>query len=140
MRHGYNGGTLFLGVFTLLAATSPGAGDDFAMPRFTIDSGGTASTAGGDLELSGTIGQHDAGAVLSGGSFELTGGFWFGQAPCDCNQDGGINLFDFGDFEACLFGPAGGVLDPACVCFDLDLDDDVDLADLGEFQRLFSGF
>ena len=36
--------------------------------------------AGGELALSGTIGQTDA-AVLAGGGFTLQGGFWPGATP-----------------------------------------------------------
>jgi hypothetical protein len=43
----------------------------------TVDGGGyTFSTAGG-YTLSGTAGQPDA-AVLSGGGYQLAGGFWHG--------------------------------------------------------------
>lgn len=44
--------------------------------RPTADSGGTSS--GGTLQLTGTIGQPDAG-VASGGTLELFGGVWSGQ-------------------------------------------------------------
>ncbi|MDQ7014443.1 MAG: hypothetical protein Q9O74_11190 [Planctomycetota bacterium] len=42
---------------------------------YTIDAGGEMFTFGGNFELSGTIGQYDAG-TLAGGDFELAGGFW----------------------------------------------------------------
>ena len=106
--------------------------------RFTIDGGGDMFSAGGGLELSGTIGQPDAG-VLSGGGLTLAGGFWFGQSLGDCNEDGRINLFDYVELNACASGPDGGLVTPFCAWFDLDADQDVDLADVGEFQRLFSG-
>lgn len=41
----------------------------------TIDGGGGVST-GGTYQVSGTIGQPDAGGPMSGGSYSLTGGFW----------------------------------------------------------------
>jgi hypothetical protein len=41
---------------------------------WTIDSGGQTS-GGGAYQLSGTIGQPDAG-ILAGGNYTLTGGFW----------------------------------------------------------------
>jgi hypothetical protein len=41
---------------------------------FTIDGGGGTST-GGVYQISGTIGQPDAG-VMSGGNYTVTGGFW----------------------------------------------------------------
>jgi hypothetical protein len=47
----------------------------FVIDRFTIDGGGGASS-GGSFSLTGTIGQWDAGATMTGGAFALTGGFW----------------------------------------------------------------
>jgi hypothetical protein len=41
----------------------------------TIDGGGGTST-GGVYSVSGTIGQPDASATMSGGNFTLEGGFW----------------------------------------------------------------
>ena len=41
----------------------------------TIDGGGGTST-GGVYSVSGTIGQPDAGPVMTGGAFSLQGGFW----------------------------------------------------------------
>jgi hypothetical protein len=38
--------------------------------------GGGGTSTGGTYRVNGTIGQHDAGAPLTGGSFSLTGGFW----------------------------------------------------------------
>ena len=46
----------------------------YAIEWETIDGGGTIAT-GGDFDLNGTIGQHDAG-IAAGGDFELVGGFW----------------------------------------------------------------
>lgn len=106
--------------------------------RFTIDGGGSMVSTGGGFELSGTTGQTDAG-ILQGGGFTLAGGFWFEEPPCDCNSTGNVNLFDYNDFAACVSGPGGGLVDPSCACFDLDLDQDVDLLDMGEFQHLFEG-
>lgn len=53
---------------------------DDAIFRFTIDGGGDC--VGDVLELSGTIGQPDAGppTPMTGGDSELTGGFWPGMA------------------------------------------------------------
>jgi hypothetical protein len=121
-----------------LAVAAAVVGDDFDLRRSTIDGGGVMLSAGGDFELSGTIGQPDAGAA-SGGAFVLTGGFWFQQVPADCNFDGGVDLYDYATFEACMSGPDGGMLEPPCICFDLDGDGDVDLGDVGAFQRSFSG-
>jgi hypothetical protein len=111
---------------------------DYELSWHTVDGGGIMFSTGGDFELSGTIGQPDAG-VMAGGDFTLTGGFWFPIVAGDCNVDGGVNMFDYDAFEACLGGPAGGVLKPDCVCFDLDRNDTVDLLDFAAFQRGFSG-
>jgi hypothetical protein len=47
---------------------------------YTIDwykvSGGGGTSTGGTYQVSGTIGQHDAGGAMTGGSYSLTGGFW----------------------------------------------------------------
>ena len=124
-------------VMALFAAADTPA-DDFEISRSTIDGGGVMFSAGADLELSGTIGQPDAG-TMSGGDFSLTGGFWFPLAPTDCNADGGVDLLDYGDVEPCLSGPHGGLAFPDCNCFDLDNDGDVDLSDVARFQVEFTG-
>ena len=49
---------------------------DFDIDWYTIDGGGEMFSTGNSFELSGTIGQPDAGLTLTGGTFELTGGFW----------------------------------------------------------------
>lgn len=46
----------------------------FEVTRSTMDGGG-GSSGGGEFQVSGTVGQPDAG-VLSGGGYQLTGGFW----------------------------------------------------------------
>ena len=39
-------------------------------------SGGGGTSMGAAYSLSGTIGQHDAGGPMTGGSYSLTSGFW----------------------------------------------------------------
>src|SRR5450432_2959948 len=39
-------------------------------------SGGGGTSTDGVYSVSGSIGQHDAGGPMSGGSYSLTGGFW----------------------------------------------------------------
>ena len=81
-------------------------------PPPTFDRGTEMFATGADFELSGTIGQPDAGA-MSGANFELTGGFWAvaGSPPpcdaCDMDCDGEINAFDIEPFLDLLFG--GGI-------------------------------
>ena len=76
---------------------------------------------------------------MEGDGFTLTGGFWFGEPPDDCNSDGRVDLIDFDDFDECLSGPDGGLLLPECNCFDLDGDNDIDLSDVARFQAEFTG-
>jgi hypothetical protein len=109
---------------------------DYTIGHYTVDGGGAMRSAGGDYELSGTIGQPEAGQ-MTGATYALTGGFWFEQPPGDCNADGLVNLLDHGDFVPCLDGPGLTWTDPACRCFDLDRDDDIDLRDFAVFTGAF---
>jgi len=120
------------------SASVPGpSGGGFEITRSTIDGGGVMFSTGGDFELSGTIGQPDAGA-MAGGDFELTGGFWFQIPPGDCEDDGDVDLFDHALFEQCLLGPAAAV-NAGCECFDRDRSGSVDLRDAATAQAAFTG-
>ena len=50
-------------------------GQTYSVDWYKISGGGGTST-GGVYAVTGTIGQPDAGAAMSGGSYSLTGGFW----------------------------------------------------------------
>lgn len=105
---------------------------------YTIDGGGTVLSTGGAYELNGTIGQHDPGE-MAGGNFSLTGGFWYGCVPADCDCDGGVDLDDFARFQECFRGPGGGLPETDCVCFDEDASGDVDAKDFAALQTAFTG-
>jgi len=120
----------------VLALIAGLAAAQMQIARSTIDGGGVIHSVGGSFELSGTIGQADAG-TLSGGAFRLTGGFWFELAPTDCNEDGAVNLFDHSTFTECLTGPNNDLLS-GCECFDVDLSGAVDLRDFAMAQIEFS--
>jgi hypothetical protein len=63
----------FILIFSLLL---PGwASAQGTISWYKIAGGGGTST-GGPYQVSGTIGQHDAGGPMTGGSYSLTGGFW----------------------------------------------------------------
>ena len=126
-----------LAFFVAICVTLANADDSYDLSWYTVDGGGEMWSTGSDFELGGTIGQPDAGEMW-GGTFTLTGGFWFGIMPGDCDQDGDVDLGDFADFEACLEGPGGG-LGPGCGCFDFDTSGDVDLSDFAGFQEAFTG-
>jgi hypothetical protein len=53
------------------------SGGGYDLTWNTVD-GGLAPASGGDFNLSGTIGQPEAGAELTGGLYSLAGGFWNG--------------------------------------------------------------
>jgi hypothetical protein len=85
----------------LSAAAAPLAHADdgsFDLTWNTMDSGGGVSTGGG-FELAGTIGQPDAGLVMTGGGFAFTGGFWPAAGggttcPADFDGDGDVDTAD----------------------------------------------
>ncbi|MCA9279145.1 MAG: hypothetical protein H6815_14295 [Phycisphaeraceae bacterium] len=107
--------TCLLGSASLALAQSGGG---FDLTWSTIDCGGAGSnnpSTGGNFSLMGTIGQHDVG-VMSGGNFELSGGFWAGvggDQPCyaDCDGSGTLNIFDY-----ICFGNAYSTSDPYADC------------------------
>jgi hypothetical protein len=69
---------IFAATLSILMAGAASAGGDLQVDWSTTDAGGGVAT-GGDFSLSGTIAQVDADTLQpsSGGSFEVTGGFWF---------------------------------------------------------------
>jgi len=109
----------------------------FEMTRYTVDSGGVMHSTGAEFELSGTIGQPDAG-TLTGGGFQLAGGFWFELGPTDCNEDGTVDLLDHDMFTQCLTGPDAGI-PGGCECFDVDRSGVIDLRDFATAQSTHNG-
>jgi hypothetical protein len=49
----------------------------FELAWWTVDGGGGTSS-GGEYTISGTIGQPDTSPLMSGGDYEVVGGFWGG--------------------------------------------------------------
>ena len=130
---------LYLTVLLMLALASPAAlADDFDLDWWTIDGGGKMRTAGGDFELSGTIGQPDASNAMTGGDFELSGGFWPGAAEdefCfgDLDGDSDIDLADLAQLLANYGTTSGASYEDG----DLDGDGDVDLSDLAGLLAVY---
>jgi hypothetical protein len=64
-------------LFCLLASglCFPALAQQYSVDWYKIAGGGGTST-GSTYQVSGTIGQHDAGGPMSGGNYSLTGGFW----------------------------------------------------------------
>ncbi len=127
-------------LLALVVLPATGRADGFSLDWFTFDGGGAMGTTAGTFELSGTIGQLDASlAPMTGGTFELVGGFWPLPAPSpicrgDCNCDGLVNFDDINPFVAAL---SGGV--PACPdnC-DVNGDGVINFADINPFVALLS--
>lgn len=56
----------------------------------------------------------------------------------DCDEDGDVDLVDFGSFQLC-YGATGDLAAGGCLCSDFDSDSDVDLVDFASFQLAFTG-
>lgn len=59
--------------------------------------------------------------------------------PADFDQDGDVDLEDFGHLQRCFSGPGVVQSDALCLNTRLDEDEDVDQADFGIFQLCLSG-
>ncbi len=127
----------------VLACVPATSAYDLELSWFTIDGGGGASS-GGTLQLTGTIAQPDADVPLTGGTFELVGGFWPGAASepaCDgqrgdANCDGAIDFFDIDAFLLALFDPPtyGASYCSGSTCAaDVDCSSAVDFFDIDPF-------
>jgi hypothetical protein len=121
--------------------------NDLEVDCWTIDGGGVLWSTGGDLELSGTIGQPDAGA-MTGGDFELSGGFWAGVSPGtnvlpgDMNCDGVVDFYDINPFILRLTDPPGYLAKfPDCPDGNGDLNGNgsVGFEDINPFVALLTG-
>ena len=102
----------------------------FDLNWYTLDGGGELVGVGGPFELSGTIAQYDASAPMSGGTFEIIGGFWAGIDPVPCPPDlNGDDTVDLADLTQ-LLSNFGTLVGASHSDGDSDGDADVDLADL----------
>ncbi len=71
---GLGASALILGVALLAPVYGQASGGLFTLSAHTLSAGGGRAT-GGIYTLEGSIGQHDASNLHTGGAFELTGGF-----------------------------------------------------------------
>ncbi|HQL54295.1 MAG: hypothetical protein KA383_06725 [Phycisphaerae bacterium] len=81
----------------------PGRGFAQELNWHTVDSGGELWTAGGTYAVSGTVGQPDAGTVMTGGVYQVVGGFWALPLPApiligDLDCDGAVSFTDINAF------------------------------------------
>jgi len=126
--------SIFLGVLAAAVAVTAAEVD---LNWFTFSNGGCLS-AGGGVELSGTVGQPAVG-MMRGGAVTLTGGFRFQIPPGDFEEDGDVDLRDVGWFAVCVAGPDDEPPMFECRRFDVNRDGAVDLADFPTIQRNFTG-
>ena len=109
---------ILFSIFFIIASAS----GEYQINWYTIDGGGGTSS-GGPYQLSGTIGQPDAGYHYEA-PYELLGGFWVGGPLCI------VNLEDFAMFAAhWLDGPCNDEND-WCGGADLNQVNDVTIDDL----------
>jgi hypothetical protein len=112
-----------------IAASSALGLDTYDLSWHTVDGGGIQVAGGGAFVLAGTIGQHDAGGPLVGGSYSLIGGFWTVDAtihascPEDLDASGTVDAADL----AILLGNWG-----AAGVGDIDGSGTVDASDLAQ--------
>lgn len=87
-------------------------GPGLTLDWHTVDGGGATFLTGGLFALGSTAGQADAGR-MSGGGFELGGGFWYGvqsAGSCYANCDGstGTPQLTANDFQCFVNSFAAG--------------------------------
>ncbi len=102
------------------------AGAEYKINWYTIDGGGGTSS-GGDYTVVGTIGQADAGE-MSGGIYELVGGFWPGSLFQQCFVD----FEHFALFAMYWLDAPCNAGNNFCGGSDLDSSGDVTVTDLNE--------
>ena len=66
---------LLITAASLLLGAPRATAQTYAIDWFTVDAGG-GTCSGNVYQLSGTIGQPDAGSTMNGGTCNLDGGFW----------------------------------------------------------------
>jgi hypothetical protein len=132
-------------VLVLWLFAASGAAGELTVDWWTIDGGEAAGLTGGPFELTGTLGQPDAG-VLSGGGFELVGGFWHPAAPAltpgDTNCNGVVGFDDINPFVLALTNPAAyAAAYPGCPLLNGDINGDgsVSFGDINPFVGLLTG-
>ena len=100
--------TVLAAATLLTAAARAQSGGGYELTWWTIDGGGVTFATGGTFNLGGTVGQPDASNALTGGTYSLTGGFWF--TPCITSNgdvDGNICVDD-ADLLTVLFNFGSG--------------------------------
>ncbi len=138
--------TLRIGAVGLMGLCAACAWAQYDLGWHVVAAGGGES-AGGGLDLVGTVGQTTAGTVSTGGALSLTDGYWAGVAastthPGDLNCDGAVNFADINPFVLALSNPAVYQQQfPNCNLMNGDVNGDgaVNFADINPFVALLTG-
>mgnify|MGYP001191602666 CR=1 FL=1 len=141
-----------LAIAILCTIAQSALADDFTIAWWSIDGGGGMFCTGGDVALSGTLGQPDAGLEMTGGEFSIVGGFWTPSTPAfptgDLGCDGVVDLFDIDPFVLALTSATEDppfasyhALHPNCdpLLADINGDGSVNLFDIDAFVALLTG-
>ncbi|CUU11145.1 hypothetical protein GBSOP10_109946 [Armatimonadetes bacterium GBS] len=118
--------TVMMGVIltTLMGVACAQSGGGYDLSWWTIDGGGITFATGGSFNMGGTVGQPDASNALTGGTYSLTGGFWFAPACIPTNGDAdGSGCVDDADLLTVLFAFGATGANPADVNCDATVDD-----------------
>lgn len=125
-------------MFVYLLTPSLVLAGGFAVDWQSVDGGGRMDSSGGGYAVSGTIGQPDASLFnmpMTGGGYEVVGGFWPVAAvpevcacPGDVMPDALINGRDIQAFTDCLLGGGSN-----CDCADTDPNGLLDVNDVDAF-------
>ncbi|MCX7688826.1 MAG: hypothetical protein N2045_12740 [Fimbriimonadales bacterium] len=108
----------------LMGVACAQSGGGYDLSWWTIDGGGITFATGGSFNMGGTIGQPDASNTLTGGTYSLTGGFWFAPACIPTNGDvDGSGCVDDADLLNVLFAFGATGINPADVNCDAMVDD-----------------
>ena len=136
-RMAVSGAAIVIGLTGYLVAQERG-GVGYDLSRQTAHGGGAMRAVGGMYELSGTIGQPEAG-VSTGAAYQMSAAFWFPVAPGDAGEDGSVGLWDYAEFQVCSTGPGGGAPREECQVFDVNHSGTIDLGDFAAIQTSYTG-
>jgi glucose/arabinose dehydrogenase len=115
---------------------------DFTERTFELAPGGGLSISGvvnftedtdGEIYIIDHVGGEIFKIIRADGETDCVS-----TSPGDCDDDGDVDLVDFGTFQLCFNGP-GVAIGAECGCADFDGDNDVDLTDFGQLQLAFTG-
>lgn len=92
-------GPVLMAITAILLCSAASTHAQVSIPWYTVANGGLVATSGGPYQLSGTIGQAQAGRSSSFQYF-LQSGFWGAAIPDKCAGDGNCDgVIDWRDID-----------------------------------------